>query len=149
MSHLDFHIAITRQLVRLFSECRFAPQPILPAPAPTPTATTAAELLPVTAPVPVPIVTTAARSTCTDQSASTERPFKMHQRSVVPQLMAPPPQVVVMPLLQVVVRPPPQVVLMLPPQVVVMLPPPALLSQQPGVTLLPAEPQPQPAVPPQ
>ena len=84
------------------------PQPILPAPAPTPTATTAAELLPVTAPVPV--VTTAARSTCTDQSASTERPFKRHQRSVVPELMAPPPQVVVGP----------------PPLVVVMLPPPAL-----------------------
>ena len=64
MSHLDFHTAITRQLVQLFCECRFAPQPILPAPAPTPTATTAAELLPVTAPVPVPVVTTAARSTC-------------------------------------------------------------------------------------
>ena len=107
-------------------------QPILPAPAPTATATTAAELLPVTAPVPV--VTTAARSTCTDQSASTERPFKRHQRSVVPELMAPPPQVVV--------RPPP-------PQVVVMLPPPALQSQQPGVMLLPAESQPQPAVQPQ
>ena len=99
------------------------PQPILPAPAPTPTATTAAELLPVTAPVPV--VTTAARSTCTDQSASTERPFKRHQRSVVPELMAPPPQVVVM------------------------LPPPALQSQQPGVMLLPAESQPQPTVQPQ
>ncbi|XP_062516402.1 uncharacterized protein LOC134191796 [Corticium candelabrum] len=139
MSHLDLHTAITRQLVRLFSECRFAPQPILPAPATTPNATTAAELLPVTAPVPVPVVTTATRSTCTDQSASTERPFKMHQRSVVPQLMAPPPQVVVMPPLQVVVRPLPQVV--------VMIPPPALLSQQPGVMLLPAEPQPQPAVP--
>ena len=107
------------------------PQPILPAPAPTPTATTAAELLPVTAPVPV--VTTAARSTCTDQSASTERPFKRHQRSVVPELMAPPPQVVVRPR----------------PQVVVMLPPPALQSQQPGVMLLRAESQPQPAVQPQ
>ena len=64
MSHLDFHTAITHQLVLLFSECRFAPQSILPAPAPTPTATTAAELLPVTAPVPFPVVTTAARSTC-------------------------------------------------------------------------------------
>ena len=82
MSHLDFHTAITRQLVRLFSECRFAPQPILCAPANTPTATTAAELLPATAPVPVPVVTTAARSKCTYQSASTERPFKMHQRSL-------------------------------------------------------------------
>ena len=106
-------------------------QSILPTPASTPTATTAAELLAVTAPVPV--VTTAARSTCTDQSASTERPFKRHQRSVVPELMAPPPQVVVRP----------------PPQVVVMLPPPALQSQQPGVMLLPAESQPQPAVQPQ
>ena len=117
----------------------FAPQPILPAPAPTPTSTTAPEFLPLTAPVFVPVVTTAAWSTCTDQSASTERPFKMHQRSVVPQPMAPPPQVVVMPPLQAVVRPPPRVVVMLP----------ALLLQQPGVMLLSAEPQPQPAVPPQ
>ena len=87
--------------------------------------------LPMTAPVPV--VTTAAASTCTDQSASPKRPFKRHQRSVVPELMAPPPQAVVRP----------------PPQVVVMLPPPALQSQQPGVMLLPAESQPQPAVQPQ
>ena len=140
MSHLDFHTDITRQLVRLFIECRFAIQPNLPALAPT-HATTAAELLHVTAPVPVPVVTAAARSTSTGQSQSTERPFKMHQRSVVLQLMAPPTQVVVMPPLKVVFKSPPQVV--------EMLTPPALLSQQPGVMLLPDETQPQPAVPPQ
>ena len=64
MTHFDFHLAFTKQLVQLYSERRFGPQRRLPTPAPDPTAAPAAD--PVTAPAPV--VTAVAQSQSTEKT---------------------------------------------------------------------------------